>query len=295
MEQEGFTEQELLKNFFIGIGKVINLQDKVVTNYREYDAVIPFLDYLDLDPEKQYIRYNTNNDSNPILTVKRPEFTEAPPLPEVLQGWVTSSWTDYNEEPKQVPFQKLGESAVSFEADPRRVRAWDEAVAERQKWADEQKKLAPLEEFYQFLSKLCVLQRQGENDKELVFAFGLFENRPQSSPRISHPLYTQKVRVSDQRSKDKILEIYEAVDDVEAETSFLENLQDGSIHQVAQVSALWQQYAPQTNKYLEEETAPLLKDVLPKRAEQKSRRFPKSRILRKKGCVPLAGKMKKSC
>ena len=50
MEQEGFTEQELLKNFFIGIGKVINLQDKVVTNYREYDAVIPFLDYLDLDP-----------------------------------------------------------------------------------------------------------------------------------------------------------------------------------------------------------------------------------------------------
>lgn len=270
MEQEGFTEQEFLKNFFIGIGKVINLQDKVVTNYREYDAVIPFLDYLDLDPEKQYIRYNTNNDSNPILTVKRPEFTEAPPLPEVLQGWVTSSWTDYHEEPKQVPFQKLGESAVSFEADPRRVRAWDEAVAERQKWADEQKKLAPLEEFYQFLSKLCVLQRQGENDKELVFAFGLFENRPQSSPRISHPLYTQKVRVSDQRSKDKILEIYEAVDDVEAETSFLENLQDGSIHQVAQVSALWQQYAPQTNKYLEEETAPLLKDVLSKLTSQGS-------------------------
>lgn len=259
------NNRELLKNFFTGIGKIINLQDQVITDYHQYEKVIDFEKYLAWDPQQEYIKFNANPVDGPILTVQRPNFTSAPAIPNNLQEWIVAEkWKDFQQTPEKREQIQRDQEIEKFEADPSRMRSWKKLLPEREAWAEEEKRLYQIEKLFQTLYQLNMIQNQDFDSKELVFAFGLFETKETNPIRISHPLFTKKLRISDARSEENILEIFDAGENLEVETSFFQEIQDGSVHQIAQIGENFLRYEDTINIYEEATLEPALKDVLSK-------------------------------
>ncbi|WP_302158096.1 AAA domain-containing protein [uncultured Acidaminococcus sp.] len=269
MKNQADNNRELLKNFFTGIGKIINLQEKVITDFHQYDKVIEFEKYLASDSQQEYITFNANPENGPILTVKRPSFTSAPAIPASLQEWIIADkWKDFLQTPEVRKSIQRGQEMEAFEADPSRVRQWEKLLPEREAWAEEGKRLNQIEKLFQTLYQLNTMQKQDFDSKELVFAFGLFETRAGNPIHICHPLFTKRLRISDAKSEENILEVFDAGENLEVETSFFQEIQDGSVHQIAQIGTTFLKHEETINIYEEPTLEIALKDVLSKITSQ---------------------------
>lgn len=259
------NNRELLKNFFTGIGKIINLQDQVITDYHQYEKVIDFEKYLACDPQQDYIKFNANSLNGPILTVQRPNFTSAPAIPKTLQEWIVAEkWKDFLQTPERREQIQRDQEVENFEEDPSRIRIWQKLLPEREAWAEGAKRLYQIEKLFQTLYQLNMMQKQDFDSKELVFAFGLFETKATNPIHISHPLFTKKLRISDAKSEENIIEVFDTGENLEVETSFFQEIQDGSVHQIAQIGENFLRYEDTINIYKEATLEPALKDVLSK-------------------------------
>lgn len=259
------NNRELLKNFFTGIGKIINLQDQVITDYHQYEKVIDFEKYLACDLQQDYIKFNANSLNGPILTVQRPNFTSAPAIPKTLQEWIVAEkWKDFLQTPERREQIQRDQEVEKFEEDPSRIRIWQKLLPEREAWAEGAKRLYQIEKLFQTLYQLNMMQKQDFDSKELVFAFGLFETKATNPIHISHPLFTKKLRISDAKSEENIIEVFDTGENLEVETSFFQEIQDGSVHQIAQIGENFLRYEDTINIYKEATLEPALKDVLSK-------------------------------
>lgn len=108
--------------------------------------------------------------------------------------------------------------------DPSRIRIWQKLLPEREAWAEGAKRLYQIEKLFQTLYQLNMMQKQDFDSKELVFAFGLFETKATNPIHISHPLFTKKLRISDAKSEENIIEVFDTGENLEVETSFFQEI-----------------------------------------------------------------------
>jgi len=165
----------------------------------EYDWVYK----LDSLPSHQKIRFvgYSDDESDYLLCIGRPESKPHPDLPNVLQDWIAPEikiHDPFSQEPTFLRTRHLqtpgGVLEVAFADDEQRVRAWQDWLARWRRWALEERParqaLRTFEEFYGLKGRL---DREGDR-LELVLGDGILSWQNQSIA-VYHPILIQSVRL----------------------------------------------------------------------------------------------------
>lgn len=132
----------------------------------------------------------------PLLKVKRPRLTSAPPPPAILGDWVARGWDDPTIQLRVVPERQLlidgKATSVAFDADSNRVRAFGEWRAAWAAWAEVE---APARRAMDVFERLYALQAQMEREGEgveLLVGDGRLRWRT-TAGELDHPVLLQRV------------------------------------------------------------------------------------------------------
>jgi hypothetical protein len=134
--------------------------------------------------------------ASPLLRVKRPRLTKAPPPSAVLADFVLPGWEDPDRPIEVQPsrnVQRDGQTVIeSLQDDPQRVAALSAWKAAREKWKEaEQPARAAMRAFERLFALRARLEREGEG-LELVLGDGRLRWRTPEG-NIDHPVLLQRV------------------------------------------------------------------------------------------------------
>ena len=206
MEQKNMnlTQQEKAISLFEFIRELNKLKQKVVLNMREYFLCRP-LSELPVDPEHIRISYRDrveeenpeSEQSNVLLSVRKPRF-EACPMPgEMLERWLIGGWDGWQNEAEHHAYlaRENGEDEEPewFSDDPERVRSFESWVALRAVWADRQRLRAKTLELFNDLYKRYFELERNPETLELIVSNGILLDR--TNPAVCHPVLTKRVKM----------------------------------------------------------------------------------------------------
>lgn len=216
------TRQEKVVSLFKFIEQLNKLKQKEVLHVSEHPWWCSIASFPD-DPEniKTYYRdrvadEETENVSNILLSVHKPEFQRCPEPEPVFEEWLEQGWDNYRHEAKtkefilrpldQIDFsaqapeeylQRVDEGNKTYKElfidDAQRVIAYEKWMDKRNIWAEKQKVLARTRDFFSKLYKICIDLERDSETLELVVADGFIRDR--MLPEIDHPILTRRVKM----------------------------------------------------------------------------------------------------
>jgi len=136
-----------------------------------------------------------------VLRVKRPESTEPPAVPASLAEWVLPGWENPDNPLKAREYllspPSPGQSAstkIMFDADPARVKTWEEWGDLRETWAEtERLSKRALELFDNLFEIRSKIEREGEK-LEFVLGDGILD-LALPGDHVHHPILLQRVQL----------------------------------------------------------------------------------------------------
>ena len=216
------SKQEKVTALFSFIKELNKLKQKIVLRVSDYPWWRSIKSFPD-DPENIKIYYrdrleedDTNNTSNVILSVHKPDLQRCPQPDSVIEEWLEYGWDNYRNEVKVKEFllrsltqtqystktdddylQRIDEENKTykefFSDDAKRVSAYTSWIDTRNIWAEHQKILAQTRAFFSDLYKICVdIERESET-LELVVADGFIRDR--ENLELDHPILTRRVKI----------------------------------------------------------------------------------------------------
>lgn len=234
------TKQEKVVSLFKFIEELNKLKQKVVLHVSDYPwwhSIASFPD--DLENIKTYYRdrvadEETENVSNILLSVHKPEFQRCPEPEPVFEEWLEQGWDNYRYGVKTKEFilrpvdqinfsdQTPEEYSQRFDAknktykeffadDAKRVSAYEIWAGKRNIWSAKQKILAKTRNFFSELYKICVDLERDSETLELVVADGFIRDRMISE--IDHPILTHRVKIRHDARENTIY-----IEDTDVET-----------------------------------------------------------------------------
>lgn len=218
----GLTKQEKAISLFQFIGELNQLKQKVILRVSDYPWWRSIASFPN-DPEniKTYYRDRveddeTENVTDVLLSVHKPEFQRCPEPDAVLEEWLESGWDNYRYEAKIKefilrPFDQTEFSIPDVEDYTRRIDEENKAYKElfsdneervstytawaekRNAWAEHQEVLARTRDFFSELYKICIDLERDSETLELVVADGFMRDRTISE--LDHPILTRRVKI----------------------------------------------------------------------------------------------------
>lgn len=135
-------------------------------------------------------------DEDFILKVGRPTFTQAPPPPLPIADWLEGDWEDPESEVLVAEAKANGAGPIRFDAEPRRVEAYERWRAQHQGWAaTERPARAAMKVFEQLYELYGRIEREAEHI-ELVLGDGILSWKQQEGGSIYHPVLLQRIQLA---------------------------------------------------------------------------------------------------
>lgn len=222
-------ECERVKSIFYFIKEMAALKPTSILNiekqpWKKYVSQIP------QDEEYIHFSYRDTVEKVPedaeiddwILRVQKPVLTPCPPPSKILQPWLMPGWDRFEEDARfyrerPCPMRMEAEAREATEEDGKerfqdsaeRIKAYQTWIQARKDWADHQKHLNEIREFFiELHQKAKELERDSEI-KELMIGNGILTDK--QNPDIQHPILLQRVCMTFDAKKNEI-----AIRDTEA-------------------------------------------------------------------------------
>jgi len=136
-----------------------------------------------------------------VLRVKRPESTEPPAVPASLAEWVLPGWENPDNPLKAREYLlsppspgQTTSAKVMFDADPARVKSWEEWGDLREAWAETERLSKRALELFDALFEIrSKIEREGEK-LELVLGDGILD-LALPDDHVHHPILLQRVQL----------------------------------------------------------------------------------------------------
>ena len=133
-----------------------------------------------------------------VLKIARPRLSSPPAPPLALEGWLDPGWEDPFREVLSLESKKEtspGSGRLRFEADPKRVAAFEQWKERRDQWAkDERPARTAMEIFEDFYELYGRVEREAER-VEIVLGDGILSwQRPEGT--VHHPILLQRLQLS---------------------------------------------------------------------------------------------------
>ncbi|HEY4730773.1 MAG TPA: AAA domain-containing protein, partial [Myxococcales bacterium] len=139
--------------------------------------------------------HQTDDDGDFILKVGRPTFTQAPQPPLPIVDWLEGDWEDPEADVQLSEAKANGSEPLRFDAEPRRVEAYERWRGQHQAWATtERPARAAMRVFEQLYELYGRIEREAEHI-ELVLGDGILSwKRLEGS--IYHPILLQRIQLA---------------------------------------------------------------------------------------------------
>jgi very-short-patch-repair endonuclease len=153
-------------------------------------------------PQHSSIRRGGGEDENEqyVLKISRPALTKAPEPPKEIRNWLLPGWDDCFREAKVIEVETEidrdgNEIKIRFTDDPKRVRALDHWLNERNEWA---KREQPAREAYKVFERIYAMYNRIEREAgrlELALGDGILNWRLHTGG-LNHPILLQRLQLS---------------------------------------------------------------------------------------------------
>src|SRR2546429_4721112 len=152
-------------------------------------------------PDHPSIQRRMSNGQEPdgeldfVLKVGRPTFTQAPQPPLPIVEWLEGDWEDPEAEVTVSETKANGSEPLRFDAEPRRVEAYERWKTQQQNWAAiERPARAPTKVFEQLYELYGRIEREAEHI-ELVLGDGILSWK-RLDGSIYHPILLQRIQLA---------------------------------------------------------------------------------------------------
>ena len=133
-----------------------------------------------------------------VLKIARPRLSSPPAPPLALEGWLDPGWEDPFREVLSLESKKEtspGSGRLRFEADPKRVAAFEQWKERRDQWAkDERPARTAMEIFEDFYELYGRVEREAER-VEIVLGDGILSWQ-RAEGTVHHPILLQRLQLS---------------------------------------------------------------------------------------------------
>ena len=138
---------------------------------------------------------NGQEETDFVLKVGRPTFTEAPQPPLPIVDWLEGDWEDPEAEVTVSETKANGSEPLRFDAEPRRVEAYERWKTQQQNWAaTERPARATMKVFEQLYELYGRIEREAEHI-ELVLGDGILSWK-RLDGSIYHPILLQRIQLA---------------------------------------------------------------------------------------------------
>ncbi|WP_252231886.1 AAA domain-containing protein [Clostridium sp. ZBS15] len=161
--------------------------------------------WLDDIPIHEKIKNNIHkeDDSDTVLTVGKPEFTECPEIPVELKEWLEKGWSKFDEEVKvKESINKMEKDSetgeenlveINFDDDNKRRSALENWKAKRNIWSEKEITAHDVDDIFNMLYTVYSTLKKESEAMELIFGDGILGCRDEK--KIYHPILLQKVNL----------------------------------------------------------------------------------------------------
>lgn len=237
-----------VSSLFKYIQELNKLKQKTILDYKKYRWNL-WCNDLPYDPENIKLLYKDRVDDDRVITdseqdnilvsVHKEDFASCPIPPDIIENWLLPGWKDYrmdaNHEDEKIEkevdmdFGEGVEKTISFTENAERVKAYADWFGSREKWKDEQKRIARNRTLFDNLySEYFALKRDGEIE-EIIVANGVFCDA--NDPSVCHPLLTKRVKL-DFDATNNIMFIRDTESVPELYTDVLKALDDVNLREI---------------------------------------------------------------
>lgn len=207
-------DQNKVISLFQFIKELNQLKQKAIVNYAEYPWSRTISSLPD-DPENISIFYRDRvehqelaDDSNILLSVRKPEFEKCPAPDSIFVEWLRPGWDSFNNEASYFEIFPSSQEMTAINNDSlpefeeveiftdnlERVEIYEEWVEVRQEWVERQKRIHQTRNLFADLYSLYFeLQRDSET-KELIVANGILCD--EKNPDVKHPVLTKRIKIN---------------------------------------------------------------------------------------------------
>ena len=218
------NNQEIIDNTVQNQNKVISLfqfirelnklKQKAIVNYSDYQWA-KSLSSLPNDPDNISVFYRDrveneeyNEDSNILLSVRKPEFEKCPSPNSSFIDWLEPGWGYFKNEvsyletrPKNQGDSIQNDDNISifddienFTDDTLRVQCFREWLVLRREWVKRQEIVLQTRNLFSDLYRLYFELQRDPETKELIVANGILCDK--MNPEIKHPVLTKRVKLN---------------------------------------------------------------------------------------------------
>ncbi len=141
--------------------------------------------------------HQADEEADFVLKVGRPTFTQAPQPPLPIVDWLEGDWEDPDEEVAVSEMKPNGAEPLRFDAEPRRVEAYERWKTQHQNWAaTERPARAAMKIFEQIYELYGRIEREAEQI-ELVLGDGILSwKRGEEEASVYHPILLQRIQLA---------------------------------------------------------------------------------------------------
>lgn len=217
------------------------LRTKAVTDISEYPWKLYVRELL-TDPDYIEVTYRDRTEDeveerDPVLVrVQKPEFQKCPEPFRSLELWLMPGWDDYRQEVtiiRERVIDRDKDIREDFEADPARVRLYNDWLEKRNEWQKKQKRIAKTRNLFGSLYQTYIDLGRDVETMELIVADGFLVDAENGT--INHPIVTKRVGIRFD-ARDNALFIEDLDVDTELYTLILQRLDDVDLGFVAKAN-----------------------------------------------------------
>ncbi|APM39838.1 AAA domain-containing protein [Clostridium kluyveri] len=194
-------EKNKASNLFRFLKQYNNIKNPTITDIDSQH----WCRWLEDIPIHENIKNNIHkdNDSDAILTVGKPEFTECPKPPLELKEWLENGWSKFD---KEVNIKKsiskiekdsgTGEEKlvkINFDDDKKRISALENWKDKRTIWSKKEIAAHDVDDIFNMLYTLYSTLKKESEAMELIFGDGILGCKYEK--KIYHPILLQKVNL----------------------------------------------------------------------------------------------------
>ena len=231
--------------------KAICDADNNISNVSKYDKFIKLGDLRTLDENQQYIKISYSQEDDNVFTIAKPILKDCPEPPAIFQPHIVGNYEDPSE--NKISLDEAGHRKFA-----NNVKVVDEFwswMSKRAAWQKEYIKQQRINEFYSFFYTVLTDFKVNPDEKELIFAFGMFYDT--KLKEIRHPLFVKRLRVEFANKQGDILKIYDDDSELKYESDFFSVIDDPSLASVNDITKYISEYH-EVNPYEVSDCKPFL-------------------------------------
>ena len=195
-------EKNRVSNLFQFLKQYNNIKNPTITDIA-FQYWHKWLDDIPIHEKIENNLHKENDDSDAILIVRKPEFTECPTLPVELEEWIEKGWNKFDidikvkasinktEKDTETGEEKLIE--INFDDNKKRISEFESWKTKRDIWAAQEAQAHKVDDIFNMFYTLYSTLKKEAEALELVVGDGILACSDEK--KIYHPILLKKLNL----------------------------------------------------------------------------------------------------